>query len=199
MVLYLTAKWSGEGDGTPLQCSCLGNPMDGGAWKAQSMGSLRVGHDWGTSLHFSLPCAGEGNGNPLQCPCLENPRDGGAWLATVYGVAQSQTRLTRLSSSSSILCLQKVNSQYVKSFNKPIRKRWTFLLCNEQSTWICESQWLTVKRPSLPDKERQRKHLFMPPYHTGCLTAADNGDNSNSYLPRLLWNLNKLIYGKCLE
>ena len=23
-----------EGNGTPLQCSCLGNPMDGGAWKA---------------------------------------------------------------------------------------------------------------------------------------------------------------------
>ena len=22
----------GEGDGTPLQCSCLENPMDGGAW-----------------------------------------------------------------------------------------------------------------------------------------------------------------------
>jgi len=37
-------------------------------------------------------------GNPLQCSCLENPRDGGAWWAAVYGVAQSQTRLKRLSS-----------------------------------------------------------------------------------------------------
>ena len=43
---------------------------------------------------------GEGNGNPLQCSCLENPRDGGAWWAAVYGVAQSRTRLKRLSSSS---------------------------------------------------------------------------------------------------
>ena len=42
--------------------------------------------------------AGEGNGNPLQCSCLENPRDGGAWWAAVYGVAQSQTWLKRLSS-----------------------------------------------------------------------------------------------------
>ena len=42
---------------------------------------------------------GEGNGNPLQCSCLENPRAGGAWWAAVYGVAQSQTQLTRLSSS----------------------------------------------------------------------------------------------------
>ena len=50
-------------------------------------------------LHFdfSLSCIGEGNGNPLQCSCLENPRDGRAWWAAVYGVAQSRTRLKRLS------------------------------------------------------------------------------------------------------
>ena len=52
-------------------------------------------------FHFSLSCIGEDNGNPLQCSCLENPRDGGAWWAAVYGVAQSRTRLKRLSSSSS--------------------------------------------------------------------------------------------------
>ena len=50
---------------------------------------------------FSLSCIGEENGNPLQCSCLENPRDGGAWWAAVYGVAQSRTRLKRLSSSRS--------------------------------------------------------------------------------------------------
>ena len=43
---------------------------------------------------------GEGNGNPLQCFCLESPRDSGAWWAALYGVAQSQTRLKRRSSSS---------------------------------------------------------------------------------------------------
>ena len=54
-------------------------------------------------LHFpfSLSCIGEGNGSPLEYSCLENPRDGGAWWAAVYGVAQSRTRLMRLSSSSS--------------------------------------------------------------------------------------------------
>ena len=52
-------------------------------------------------FHFSLSCVGEGNGNPLQCSCLENPRDGGAWWAAICGVAQSRTRLKRLSSSSS--------------------------------------------------------------------------------------------------
>ena len=70
------------------------------------MGCSPRGHqEWDTSerLHFdfSLSCIGEGSGNPLQCSCLENPWDGGAWWATVYGVAQSQTRLKRLSNSSS--------------------------------------------------------------------------------------------------
>ena len=51
-------------------------------------------------FHFSLSRIGEGNGNPFQTHCLENPRDGGAWWAAIYGVAQSRTRLKRLSSSS---------------------------------------------------------------------------------------------------
>ena len=53
-------------------------------------------------FHLLLSCIGEGNGNTLQCSCLENPRDGEAWWAAVYGVAQSWTRLKRLSSSSSL-------------------------------------------------------------------------------------------------
>ena len=69
--------------------------------RLQSMGSHRVGHDWATSLSLFTSCIGEGNGNPFQCSCLENPREGGAWWAAVYGVAQSWTRLKRLSSSSS--------------------------------------------------------------------------------------------------
>ena len=44
---------------------------------------------------------GEGDGTQLQYSCLENPMDRGACWAAVYGVAQSQTRLTQLSSSSS--------------------------------------------------------------------------------------------------
>ena len=93
----------GEGNGTPLQYSCLENPMDGGAWKAAVHGVA----EGQTQLNnfpftFSLSCIGEGNGNPLQCSCLENPRDRGAWWAAIYGVAQSWTRLKRLSSSSSV-------------------------------------------------------------------------------------------------
>ena len=83
--------------GYPLQCSCLENPMDGGAWWAAVHG---VASEW-LHFHFPLSRIGEGNGSPLQCSCLENPRDGGAWWAAVYGVAQSQARLKWLSSSSS--------------------------------------------------------------------------------------------------
>ena len=84
---------------TSLQASCLENPMDGegcSPWGCEESDTTERLH-----FHFSLSCTGEGNGNPLQCSCLENPRNGGAWWAAVYGVAQSRTRLKRLSSSSS--------------------------------------------------------------------------------------------------
>ena len=68
--------------------------------RLQSMGSLELDTTEQLHFHFSLSCIGEGNGNPLQCSCLGNPRDSGAWWAAVYGVARSQTRLKRLSSSS---------------------------------------------------------------------------------------------------
>ena len=93
-----------EGNGTPFQYSCLGNPMDGGAWQAIVHGAAKSQtrlSDFTFTFHFSLSCIGEVNGNPLQCSCLENPRDRGAWWAAVCGVAQSRTRLTQLSSSSS--------------------------------------------------------------------------------------------------
>ena len=91
--------------GTPLQYSCLENPMDGGAWWATVRGvagSRTQLIDFTFTFHFSLSCIGEGNGNPLQCSCLQNPGDGGAWWAAIYGVAQSRTRLKWLSNSSSI-------------------------------------------------------------------------------------------------
>ena len=62
--------------------------------RLKSMGSLRVGHDWATSLSLSTFML-------WRRKCLENLRDGGAWWAAIYGVAQSWTGLKRLSSSSS--------------------------------------------------------------------------------------------------
>ena len=85
-------------NGAPLQCSCLENPMDGGAWWAAVHGLAESWTDSVTSLSLFTSCIGEGNGNPLQCSCLENPRDRGAWWAAIYGVAQSRIRLKGLSS-----------------------------------------------------------------------------------------------------
>ena len=82
--LDTTEQLSGEGNGNPLQRSCLERIRDGHRLKRLSMHA----------------CTGEGNGNPLHCSCLENPRDRGAWWAAVYGAAQSRTWLKRLSSSS---------------------------------------------------------------------------------------------------
>ena len=78
----------GEGNGNPLQYSCLENPLDRGAWwaalprVAQSQTRLKQQSD--------LACIGEGSGNPLQYSCLENRRDSGARWAAIYGVPQSR-------------------------------------------------------------------------------------------------------------
>ena len=69
----------------------------------QSMGSLRIGHDWATSLS----CTGEGNGNPLQYSCLENPMQEGAWLATVHGVMKSWTQLSNFTFNFYVHALEK--------------------------------------------------------------------------------------------
>ena len=67
----------------------------------QSMGSLRVGHDWATSpsLFTFMHWRRKWQPTPVFLPGESQGR--GAWWAAVYGVAQSQTRLKRLSSSSS--------------------------------------------------------------------------------------------------
>ena len=84
------------------------------AWKIHGQRSQGGCSPWGREesdtteqlhFHFSLSCIGEGNENPFQRSCLENLRDGRAWWAAVYGVAQSGTRLKRLSGSSSSKCI----------------------------------------------------------------------------------------------
>ena len=71
--------------------------------RLQFMGSLRVGHDWVTSLSLFtfMHWRRKWQPTPVFLPGESHPRDGGAWGAAVYGVSQSRTRLKRLSSSSS--------------------------------------------------------------------------------------------------
>ena len=88
----------GEGNGSPLQCSCQEIPVDRGAWWAavHRVAQSRTRLKW-LSVHV---CIGKRNGKPLQYSCVENPRDKEAWWAAIYGVAQCRTRLKWLSSSS---------------------------------------------------------------------------------------------------
>ena len=51
------------------------------------------------SISGSGRSPGGGHCNPLQDSCLEDPMDRGAWRAIVHGVAESWTRLTRLSTN----------------------------------------------------------------------------------------------------
>ena len=66
----------------------------------QSLGLLRVGHNWATSLSLFtfMPWRRKWQPTPVFLPGESQGR--GAWWAAVYGVAQSRTQLKRLSSSS---------------------------------------------------------------------------------------------------
>ena len=76
----------------------------------QSMGSLRS-RTWLSDFNFTFHVHALEKEMATHSSALlpENPRDGRAWWAAIYGVAQSQTRLKRLSSSSSwswtVVCL----------------------------------------------------------------------------------------------
>ena len=77
--------------GNPLQCFCLENPRDRGAWWVAIYG---VAQSWTRLKRFSSSSSlfsREDKGTPLQYSCLGNPMDGGAWWAAVYGAAQSRT------------------------------------------------------------------------------------------------------------
>ena len=130
---------SGEGSGTPLQYSCLENPMDRGAWKAavhgvpegwtrlsdfiftfhfhalekemathssvlawripwtekpgrlQSMGSLRVGHDWVASLSLFTFMHWRRKWQPSPVFLAWRIQGRGSLVAAIYGVTQSRT------------------------------------------------------------------------------------------------------------
>ena len=115
---YLT-KWFHDDLTNYFSYQCLYGKGNGNPGKSHGRRRLVGCSPWGRKesdmtewlhFHFSLSCIGERNGDPLQGSCLEDPRDGRAWWAAVYGVAKSQTRLKRLSSSSSSGCIGRTTS-----------------------------------------------------------------------------------------
>ena len=93
---------SGEGNGNPLQYSCLENSMDGGAWWAAVHGVIRSWtrlSDFTFTFHFhALEKEMATHSSVL---AWRIPGTGEPWWAAVYGIAQSWTRLKQLSSSKS--------------------------------------------------------------------------------------------------
>ena len=93
---YLLAPpW--EGNGNPLQYSCLGNPMDGGAWWAAVHGVTKSQtwlRDFAFTFHFHALEKETANHSSILAWRIPGM---GAWWAAVYGVVQSRTRLTWLS------------------------------------------------------------------------------------------------------
>ena len=86
--------------GTPLQYSCLENPMDGGPWKAAvhevAKSQTRLSN---FTLTFHFHALEKEMATHSTILAWRIPGTGGAWWAAVYGVAQSWTQLKRLSSS----------------------------------------------------------------------------------------------------
>ena len=91
-------RCDGEGNGKPLQYSCLENPMDGGAWYAADHG-VATSHNPATSLSLFtfIHWRRKWQPTPVFLPGESQGRE--TWWAAVYGVAQSRTRLKWLSSS----------------------------------------------------------------------------------------------------
>ena len=84
----------GEGNGTPLQYSCLGNPIDRGAWWAAVHGVAKSRtrlNDLTFTFHFHAlekEMATHSSVLAWRIPGMGHP-----WWAAVSGVAQSRTQL----------------------------------------------------------------------------------------------------------
>jgi len=98
--------------------------------RLQSMRSLRVGHNWVTSLSLFAFMHWRRKWQPTPMFLPGESQGRGAWWAAVSGVAQSWTRLKRLSSSSS----SRGNHLYIFKFY------WNtvYLLC-----FCCIAEWLS--------------------------------------------------------
>ena len=134
-VLSATRIRCGEGNGTPLQYSCLENPMDGGAWWAAVRGVAKSWtwlRDFTFTFHFHalekkmathssvLAWRTPGTGEPGGLPSMGSHRVGHDWsnLAAAAAAESDERWVFRLVSQRIIkhflfhLLLQRVNLNY---------------------------------------------------------------------------------------
>ena len=109
----------GEGNGNPLQCSCLENPRDGGAGGLPSTGSHRVGHDWRDLAAAAAAKLHETSRNFLEkyvLDCMYSPFTKTMYILTFHPASLDQFLRTIHSavSQSAVLILPpiKLNSQF---------------------------------------------------------------------------------------
>ena len=93
-LFFITSlTFSGEGNGNPLQYSCLENPMDGGAWWAAVHGVVKSPtrlSDFPFTFHFHALEKEMATHSSVLAWRIPGT---GAWWAAIYGVTQSWTRL----------------------------------------------------------------------------------------------------------
>ena len=95
----IRCKWSyGEGNGTPLQYSCLGNLMDGEAWWAACSPWGREESDTTKQLHFHFHALEKEMATHSSVLAWRTPESAEPGGLLSMG-SQSQTQLERLSSS----------------------------------------------------------------------------------------------------
>ena len=121
--------------------------------RLQSMESLRVGHDWVTSLSLFSFMHWRRIWQPTPVFLSGESQGWGAWWAAIYGVAQSQTRLKWLSSSSLVTghphCkIINLNAEFSPFTN--INSRWNIdlsskhkAMANRKQLWR-KSRWLWI-------------------------------------------------------
>ena len=107
------ARSSGEGNGTPLQYSCLENPMDREPWRLQSMGFQRVAHNWATSTTTKLAQMEFWDRRRGRCACAQSlsrvrlykPMDRSLAGSSAHGIFPARI-LEWIIISSSRVCVQ---------------------------------------------------------------------------------------------
>ena len=133
--------------------------------RLQSMGSRRVGQDWATSLSLFTFMHWRKKWQPTPVFLLENTSK---WWAAVYGVAQSQTRLMWLSSSSSSLSNGWVIiPQFWQMMGEGLKEIFSLLWLSEALNIIFQDKEYVTINLSLvlipyPSQEFSWLHLWKP-------------------------------------
>ena len=122
--------------------------------RLQSMGSLRVRHDWATSLSVFTLMHWRRKWQPTPVFLPGESQGRGAWWAAIYGVAQSRTRLKWLSSSSS-----KQREQSFKNLERYETKHSWLVILGAQGTHpssTTHSIYVTISSFCVPTCQERR-------------------------------------------